>query len=76
MNDLIRRKWNRRNDGQFLIGDNSRPSCEKPPDLTDAPQHEKRPSPNFVTNFLIPVWNIAFGHDELRERYLSLKPKR
>jgi hypothetical protein len=37
---------------------------------------ENRPSPNFVTNFLIPAWNIAFGHDELRERYLSLKPKR
>lgn len=79
MNDLIRKRRNRQrtisSDRKVLVGNNPRPSHEEAADLY-APQQEKKPSPNFVTNFLIPAWNIAFGHDELRERYLNLKPKR
>lgn len=76
MNGLIR-AWHR---GRTPLHDSDvrvrQGPSQSPEDASDTVRSEKKPSPNFVTNFLIPAWNIAFGHDELRERYLNLRSKR
>jgi hypothetical protein len=74
---VVIRKWGRPKTASVNSQVFARENPDQSPDApTDALAGDKNPSPNFVTNFLIPVWDIAFGHDELRERYLSLKPKR